>query len=153
MTALAKADLKLLAFDAEDLAVVAAHLQDAVVQVGDLAWRPQDRRFVALVNRFDWAKALSCGREPFERRRAALRVERVLKAQIQGIDLKRPKQVLSLLTVQFTARGAEDPAGELTLLFAGGAAIRLDVECIEAVIEDLGAAWRARRKPEHPEKL
>ena len=125
----ATGDLKLIAMDVEDLAVVSAHLQDAVVRIGDMAYRPRERRFVALVNRFDWTTALadSAKRGEFARCRAALRFERVGKARVQNIDLAAKRQVLSLLALQFEGRGGEDPSGEVTLVFAGGGAIKIGI--------------------------
>ncbi len=144
-------DLKLVALDAEDLKVISAHVQDAVLQVGDMAYRPAEHRFAAIANRFDWASATGAyGGEPsLERRRTALRFDRVLEAKCQGIDLKSKRQVLALLAIQFEE--AEPPGGYVTLLFAGGPAIRLKVECIEAEMRDLGAAWKAGSRPEHPD--
>jgi DUF2948 family protein len=147
-------ELKLIALDADDLAIISAHLQDALLKVGDLAYLPGERRFAALGNRFDWADALRDGGRPpeFVRRRAALRFERVLAAQVQGIDLARKGEVLSLLTVTFEPSGVpEDPGGLVILQFANGGAIRLEVECIEAELKDLGAVWRAKSKPLHPD--
>lgn len=143
-------DLKLAALDAEDLAVISAHLQDAVLHVGDMIYRPAEHRFAAITNRFDWAAATGAhgGAPSLERRRTALRFDRVLEAKLQGIDLKSKRQVLSLLAIQFDE--TEPPGGYVTLFFAGGAAIRLKVECIEAEMRDLGAAWQARSLPEHP---
>jgi hypothetical protein len=145
-------DLKLIAFDAEDLAVISAHLQDAVLTVGDIAYVPKDRRFVALANRFDWMGALASGKaeaKEFSRRRAAVRIERVLGAQVQGLDLGDKRKVLSLLAISFEPVSA--PEGHITLHFAEGAAVKLHVECIEAGLSDLGAAWEADAKPDHPE--
>ncbi|MGE3712514.1 MAG: DUF2948 family protein [Hyphomicrobiaceae bacterium] len=141
-------DLKLIAFDEGDLDVLSAHLQDSVVKVSDLAWLPRERRFVALLNRFDWASANGKKeRRSFMRKRTALRFERVESAQLKGIDPKSKSSVLELLAIGF--QPGHSPSGVVTLIFAGGAAIRLDVECIEAELKDLGAAWRTRRKPEH----
>jgi hypothetical protein len=144
--------LKLIAFDADDLAVISAHLQDAVLKVGDLAYLPAEKRFVILANRFDWMSALpgqaNSGHEsPPTRRQSALRFERVLKAQVSGLDLRTKGHVLSLLAVQFTP--SELPAGIVTLTFSGQAAIRLEVECIEAELKDLGPAWEASSAPKH----
>lgn len=147
------AELKLIALDAEDLSVLSAHLQDAVLQVGDLAYQPQDKRFAAIANRFDWVDAMNGGGASpdsgYTRRRAALRFERVLEAKLQGIDLKNKSAVLSLLALSFEP--GEAPAGDVTLHFADGAAIRLSVECIEAEIRDLGPVWRATSMPSHPD--
>jgi hypothetical protein len=147
-------DLKLIAFDAEDLAVLSAHLQDAVMVVSDIAYVPRDRRFVALTNRFDWMSALregegEGGKERFARRRAALRIERVQSAQLQGINLADKARVLCLLAISFEPASA--PAGLVTLHFSDGGAIRLNVECIEVGLADLGAAWEAESQPVHPD--
>ena len=148
--------LKLIALDAEDLAVLSAHLQDAVVRVGDMAFLPRQKRFAAVLNRFDWAgrlEAMEAGEAgsaaPIERRRSGLRFERVLGARLSGIGLDKKNEFLSLLAVTFEGTGEDDPAGSIRLDFAGGAAIELTVECIEAELRDLGAAWRAKRVPDH----
>lgn len=148
-------DLKLLALEPEDLQVVSMHLQDAVVTVGDIAYLPREKRFAALLNRFDWqgAEALAgdgtSGKKEYTRRRTALRFERVTAARLKGIDLGDKKRVLSLLAIQFEAAAEGDPAGAVSLVFAADAAIRLDVECIEAEMRDLGAAWATGSKPDH----
>jgi hypothetical protein len=143
-------ELKLVALDAENLAILSAHLQDAVLMVGDMAYVAAEKRFVALMNRFDWAAAQGVDgrRRSLERCRTAFRLERVLDAKTQGIDLRSKREVLSLLTIQFEEKDA--PSGVITLIFAGGGAIRLRVECIEAELRDLGAAWKARARPTHP---
>jgi hypothetical protein len=145
-------ELKLVALDAEDLAILSAHLQDAVMKVGDLAFLPREKRFAAVANRFDWLEALDRAVAPgqyYARRRCALRFERVLRAQVHGLDLKSKGAVTSLLAVSFEP--GEAPAGRVTLQFADGGAIRLDVECIEAELRDLGPVWEAKSKPAHPD--
>ncbi len=148
------AELKLIALDADDLAVISAHLQDAVLKVGDVAYLPRQRRFAAVGNRFDWADALKVGKarsQEYVRRQMALRFERVLDAKIQGIDLQKKGEVLSLLAISFEPGGTpEGPDGHVTLHFADGGAIRLTVECIEGELKDLGPVWRAKSMPQHP---
>lgn len=145
------ADLKLIALDAEDLAVISAHLQDAVLQVGDAAFLPREKRFVVVANRFDWVEAHKRDDNPenFARRQTALRFERVLSAKVQGVDLKNKSEVLALLAIAFEPMDA--PEGDVTLHFANGGAIRLHVECIEAELKDLGPVWQAKSKPRHPD--
>jgi hypothetical protein len=146
-------DLKLIALDADDLAVVSAHLQDAVLKVADLAYLPRERRFAAVANRFDWLDALEDGKaarpDGFARRQTALRFERVLGAKVSGIDLKNGSAVLSLLAIRFEPK--QEPGGDVLLVFADGAAIRLEVEVIEAELKDLGPVWQAKSKPRHPD--
>jgi hypothetical protein len=142
------AELKLIALDADDLAVLSAHLQDAVLQVADIAYLPKERRFAAVGNRFDWMAATEAA-EGYVRRRTAIRFERVLGAQVQSIDLSNRGLVLSLLAVTFEPTTA--PEGYVTLHFADGGAIRLHVECVEAEMKDLGPVWRVEFKPQHPD--
>lgn len=169
-------DLKLIAFDHDDLAVVSTHLQDAVLRVADMAFLPREQRFAAVVNRFDWDDLLASGGQPSKqtvrRRRAGLRFERVRDAKVQGINLKDGRATLALLAISFEPHAAaaassaadaspsgthasetDGPEGYVTLTFSGGAAIRLSVECIEAELKDLGAVWATARVPEHPDDV
>ena len=145
---MADSHLKLIALDEQDLEIVSSHLQDAVVRVGDLAYVPSQRRFAAILNRFNWEKATKTAANANERRRTALRFDRVLGAQIRSLKPSASDRVLSLLAVRFEA--SDHPSGYVTLTFSGDASIRLHVECIEAELTDLGPAWRARSKPQHP---
>jgi hypothetical protein len=141
--------LKLLALDEEDLRVVSAHLQDAIMRVQDMTYLRRQQRFAAVLNRFDWldAEKGEGRRGRYQRRQAALRFDRVLDAKIQNISDRNNDGIYELLTIQF--QPSDPPGGEVLLIFAGDAAIRLTVECIEAELRDLSAAWRARTKPEH----
>ena len=141
--------LRLLALDAEDLAVLSAHLQDAVVKTGDMTWLPGQKRFALVLNRFAW-EALETGlrrKKTYQRRRTGLHFDRVATVQSSGIDLAGKENVLSLLAVQFLQ--SEIPAGEIHLVFSGGGTIRLSVECLEAQLSDLGPAWSADHAPRH----
>jgi hypothetical protein len=138
--------LKLAALDAEDLGVLAAHLQDAVMKVGDIDWRPREKRLVLTLNRFVWEKA-GAGDRSFERRRAMLHFARVEAVRSTRIRRDAPDAVLSLLTVRFEP--GEAPAGRVVLEFSGGGALAAEVECIEAGLADLGAAWATASRPAH----
>lgn len=137
--------LKLLALDDEDLQVVSSQLQDAVVRVGDMAYVPSQKRFAAILNRFDWTRAED-GR--YRRLRTALRCDRVLGAQHKGLEPEKQDRVLSLLAIRFEE--ADAPSGKIVLLFSGGITIQLDVECVEVELRDLGPSWHTPHKPEHP---
>jgi hypothetical protein len=142
--------LKLIALDEEDLAVVSSLLQDAVLRVADMTYVPAQRRFAAVLNRFDWETAAKEGGKDkdFRRRRSALRFDRVFGAQLRNIKPRAGDRILSLLAVSFEPK--EPPSGRVTLYFSGDASIQLEVECIEAELRDLGPAWRTRSKPAHP---
>ena len=139
--------LRVAAIDEEDLAVMSAYVQDSVLKVGDMIYLPAEHRFAVAMNRFIWEKAIDGKRPDYERRRAALTFDRVLKVQTTGIDRDRPDAVLELLAVSFAF--TDNPAGSVELIFAGGGAVRLSVEVIEARLADLGAAWATHAKPNH----
>ena len=138
--------LKLIALDREDSEVVSAHLQDAVVKAADIRWRPSDKRVIVALNRFDWESANSNSPE-FRRRRAALRFERVSACKCRNCTPVEAGQVLNLLAVSFEE--TDQPAGVITLMFSGGAALRLEVECLEAELADLGPVWDTECCPAH----
>lgn len=141
--------LKLIALDRDDVAVVSTHLQDAVVNAADIRWRPGEKRLVIGLNRFDWAAAHS-GAPELRRRRAALRFERVTSCRCRNIDVDDRGDILNLLAVEFAE--TDSPAGVVTLTFSGDAALRLEVECLEAELADLGPAWAAKGRPDHPDR-
>ena len=134
--------LKLMALDAEDLQVVSSCCQDAVLKIGEMNYLAGEKRFVLTINRFVWEK-----NKEKERRRSVLHFERVNGVKVQGLNRNEPEMVTSLLAVLFEA--GEAPGGEIELVFAGDGAIRLDVECIEAQLADMPAAWEAQSVPKH----
>jgi hypothetical protein len=143
------ADLKLLALDKDDLAIISAHMQDSVFRVADLSYDRQGRQFTAVVNRFVWEEAAR-KKKGFERRRSVISFKRV--EAVRSLDVQRGNsdEVHSLLAIRFEQKG-EGPDGTIELTLAGGAAISLDVECIEVQMLDTGGAWGTAHKPKHPE--
>jgi len=132
--------LKLIALDEEDLAVVSTHVQDAIVKVSDIIWQPQDRRLVIALNRFDW-EAAQDGAQRYQRRLTALRFDRVNACKCRSVVPADKDAVLNLLAVEFLE-------GDLP----GGAALRLEVECLEVELADLGPAWATAACPAHQDK-
>ncbi|MDN5000413.1 DUF2948 family protein [Bradyrhizobium sp. GCM10027634] len=131
--------LKLIALDSDDLAVISTHVQDARVQPSDIIWRQGEKRLVVGMSRLDWEQTLDGETEP-RRLVAALRFDRVLACKSRNIDLEAPDKVLDLVGIEFHPQGGrdEEPGGSALLLFAHGGAIRLDVECLECQLTDLG---------------
>ena len=132
--------LKLIALDADDLAVISTHVQDARVQASDIIWRQAEKRLVVGMSRLDWEQTLDGEAEP-RRLVSALRFDRVLACKSRDIDIEAPEAVLDLVGIEFHPEGGrdEEPGGSALLLFAQGGAIRLDVECLECELTDLGA--------------
>jgi hypothetical protein len=159
--------LKLRAGDKEDLAVIAALLQDALAPISDMVYLPEEKRFILVLNRFRWEAAVdpaapadepSGGTAPardapfeedetepkpyFERVHCGVCFDRVAAVHMKGIDPRARDRILELLTIQ-----AED--GAVLLVFAGDAAVRLTVEGLQCRLEDLDEAWPTRWRPQH----
>jgi hypothetical protein len=135
--------LKLLAEDEADLQVVSAALQDAVGHIGDLIYEPSQRRLTAVFNRFRWEGDQRTG----ERVRTALQLGTVSAVRSRNLRRDDPTAIISLLALTFEP--GEAPSGAVVFTFAGGADLRVEVECIDAVLADLGEPWPTPRRPHH----
>jgi DUF2948 family protein len=154
-------ELKLVALDKDDIEVISAHVQDSLVKVADILWRPSEHRFVIALNRFDWMSAAeiakagtvfgtatgTAAKPDYRRCRTALRFERVLACKCRNLDQTAKDAQLNLLAVEFAE--TDSPAGIVSLIFSGGGVIRLDVECLEAELADLGEVSTAAICPDH----
>ncbi len=155
--------LRLLAKDDEDLALIAACLQDALVPLSEMRYEPGEGRFYMIVNRFLWERAMGprmseagadgkiAGDATFGdsgeplgdgRRNAGMRVDHVVAVRIRGIDRDQTGKFLSLLTVQRDGT-------QLNLIFAGGGVVQLEIGELALLLHDLGAAWPTQWRPDH----
>jgi len=142
-TADAARALRLLAEDADDLAVISAALQDAVTRIGDILWEPGGHRLTIALNRFRWEAADGA----HERVRAAIQLGGVMSVRARNLRREAKDAVVQLLAVTFEA--SEPPGGLVIFHFADGADLAAEVECIDAALADLSAPWKAPRTPEH----
>jgi hypothetical protein len=133
--------LRLLAQDEEDLAVISAAVQDAVMKVGDIIYEPAAHRLTIALNRYRWEAGGG------ERVRSGLQLGNVMSVQARKIRRGAKDAVLELLALTFTP--SEAPAGDVTLSFAGGGDLKASVECIEAVLADVSNPWPTPRTPAH----
>jgi len=140
------APLKLMAEDAADLDIISAAAQDAIVRMGDISIDKRERRFAVLISRFRWEAA--DGQQPFERVRSALSFEGVLGVKSRRVRPDMPDSVASLLSIGFIPDD-EPPGGIVRLMLAGGGEIALEVECLDALLLDMGHTWRTPRRPDH----
>ena len=137
--------LHLTAFDAEDLGVISAQMQDAVIRFADVGYLKRQRRFALVANRFAWDQLPAK-----ERRRTGLTFNGVTRVRRQGPQEPDALTILSLLAITFTpTAGTEELGGVITLTFSGGHVIALDVEVVDVALDDLGPAWSTDATPEH----
>jgi hypothetical protein len=151
----------------EDLEIISALLQDAIVPISEISFQRRDKRFVLMAQRFRWEKSKRDGQEDigpdalgdarpsidaeeepealesFERVTCALRFEHVTGVRVHGLDLADRSQVLELLSIHV----AEDV---IDLAFAGGKTIRLSIANLSCHAEDIGEAWPTTLRPNHP---
>jgi Protein of unknown function (DUF2948) len=138
--------LHLTAFDEDDLAILSAAMQDALILTADLKYLKREHRFALIASRFVWEKAED-KRQQFERRRSGLHFEGVLSVKLHRVLQGTGDAMLSLLSVTFEK--GDPPGGTILLNFSGGGMIRLGVEAIEAWLRDLGPAWTTEKMPSH----
>jgi hypothetical protein len=153
--------LKLRAEDQEDLQVISAVLQDALVAVGDMTFLKDEHRFVLVANRFCWEDVNSDDladvvedeadedledEEKGSRVHCGLCFEAVTGVKVRGIDRHDSGRILELLALTTEADGG--PA--VRLIFSGDAEILLRLERIEARMEDLDEHWPTAFRPKHP---
>lgn len=146
-----EAPLRLLAFEAADVPVMAALVQDAVFPITEMRYDAKARRFALLLNRFRWEDraAAEAAKRPYERVRSLLVIEDVLRLRSNGIDRTDRDTVLSLLTLDFAP--GPDGTGTLTLTLAGDGAVAVDVEAVSLRLEDVTRPYAApsRKVPDH----
>jgi hypothetical protein len=150
--------LRLRAEDFEDMAVIAACLQDAVVLRSDMTYLAKQRRFAMVMSRYCWEadpaidRARRAGRPAAPGRgrrvRAGLHVDGVLKVDTLGFDQSGAEPALALLTI--VTEPQDDGGAVLLFMFAGGAMLRLSVECVDCHVTDIGPSWDTPRQPRHP---
>lgn len=140
------APLRLLAEDAEDLAVMSAACQDGLARVGDIRFDRVGRRCSIVFSRFRWETAGARG--PYERVRASLSFEAVLAMRARQVRTDDPDALTSVLALAFEPSDAP-PSGMLRITLAGGGELALEVECLDGRLIDLGPRWPTQRRPDH----
>jgi hypothetical protein len=133
---------KLRAEDAEDLAVISACVQDALVSVRDLTYDRDARRFVVVANRF--RREAAAAAPPFERTMCALAFDNVDSVTYRGFRRSDDERILSLLAIR-------PGDGIIDLDFSGGATVRLSMAAIDCRAADIGEPWPTVWQPDHPE--
>jgi len=132
--------IRLLAQDADDLAVISAALQDAVAKLGDIAFDSKARTLTMGLNRYRWE-------HPGERIRSGLQLSSVAAVQSRRLKRGAANAVVELLSIGFEP--GEAPGGAIIFAFAGGGDLRAEVECIDIVLADVSGPWPSRRMPMH----
>ena len=140
-------NLKLLATSDEDLRVVAAHLQDAIVSTQDIASLKKSRIFLIQLNRFMWEDVEKGVFRKNKRIRTILKVENVISVLSKRINKKKEKNFLDFLTIESNLLA--DKSYEIQLIFSGDAVIKIKTEVIDVTLDDQGYPWESKTEPKH----
>ena len=140
-------NLKLLATSDEDLKIVAAHLQDAIVSMQDIANLKKNRIFLIQLNRFMWEDVEKGVFRKNKRIRTVLKFDNVISVLSKNVNTKKDKNFLDFLTIESNL--LPDKSYEIKLIFSGDAVIKIQTEVIDATLDDQGSSWESKTQPKH----
>ena len=142
-------NLKLIAKTVEDLRVVSAYLQDAIVNINDIANLKKNKILLLQLNRFMWEDVEKGLLRKNKRIRTILKFENVIKVKSRNINLASKDKFLDFLTIE--TNQMTDNNYEMKILFAGDSILKVTAEVIEVTLDDQGEAWDTKNKPKHKE--
>ena len=142
-----KRNLKLIAKTAEDLRVISAHLQDAIVSISDIANLKKNRIFLIQLNRFMWEDVEQGVFRKNKRTRTILKFDHVTKVTSKNIDFNKKDEFLDFLAIESSEMA--DKTIEMNLIFSGSSIIKVITEVIEVTLDDQGEPWETKSKPKH----
>ena len=142
-------NLKLIARTVEDLRVVSAYLQDAIVNINDIANLKKNKILLLQLNRFMWEDVEKGVFRKNKRIRSILKFENVIKVKSRNINLAGKDKFLDFLTIE--TNQTIDNNYEMKILFAGDSILKVTAEVIEVTLDDQGEAWDTKNKPKHKE--
>ena len=140
-------NLKLISKTAEDLKVISAHLQDAIVCISDIANLKKNRIFLIQLNRFMWEDVEQGVFRKNKRIRTILKFDHVTKVASKNIDFNKKGEFLDFLAIE--SREMADKTIEMNLIFSGDSIIKVVTEVIEVTLDDQGEPWETKSKPKH----
>ena len=140
-------NLKLLATSDEDLRVIAAHLQDAIVSTKETANLKKNRIFLIELNRFMWEDVEKGVFRKNKRIRTIVKFDNVINVVSKNINLREEKNFLDFLTIESSL--LLDKSYEIKLIFSGNGIIKIKAEVIDVTLEDQGASWESKMQPKH----
>ena len=140
-------NLKLLATSEEDLRVIAAHLQDAIVSIKDIASLKKNRIFLIQLNRFMWEDVEKGVFRRNKRVRTVLKFDNVISVSSKNINRKDNENFLDFLTIESNL--LPDKNYEINLIFSGDSVIKIKVEVIDVTLDDQGSPWETKTEPKH----
>ena len=140
-------NLKLIANSNEDLRVISAHLQDAIVSATDIVNLKKNRIFLIQLNRFMWEDVEKGVFRKNKRIRTVLKFDNVVGVTSKNINQDNNNRFLDFLALESTTM--PDKSYEINLIFSGDAIIKVRSEVIEVTLDDQGNPWESKTKPKH----
>ena len=140
-------NLKLLASSDKDLRVIAAHLQDAIVSIKDIANLKKNRIFLIQLNRFMWEDVEKGVFRKNKRIRTVIKFDNVINVSSKNININHDNLFLDFLTIESNL--LPDKSYEVNLIFSGDIIIKINAEVIDVTLDDQGSPWESKTEPKH----
>ena len=140
-------NLKLSATSVEDLSVISAHLQDAIVSIQDIANLKKNKIFLIQLNRFMWEDVEKGVFRKNKRTRTVLKFDNIISVSSKNINIKNNEKFLDFLTIESIL--LPDRNYEIKLIFSGDAVIKIKTEIIDVTLDDQGSPWESKTQPKH----
>ena len=140
-------NLKLIARTKDDLRVVSAHLQDAIVNISDIANLEKNKIFLMQLNRFMWEDVEKGVFRKNKRIKSVLKFDNIVKVYSKNISQMEKSKFLDFLTIETIQM--PDNNYEMKLVFSGNSMIKVISEVIDVTLDDQGEAWDTKNMPKH----
>ena len=140
-------NLKLIANSEDDLRVISAHLQDAIVATPDIANLKKNRIFLLQLNRFMWEDVEKGVFRKNKRIRTILKFDNVIRVTSKNINQSNKSRFLDFLAIESSI--LKDKSYDINLIFSGDSIIKINSEVIDVTLDDQGEPWDSKTKPKH----
>ena len=142
--------LKLRAVAAEDVEIISALLQDGLVAASDLHYQKDAASFVMVINRFCWEQTDDNDSETHSNRcLCGLKVAHVKQVSQRGLSTVT-NQFYNLLSIMYEeTKENEKMVNRLTFTFSDGYGIRLTVDELALIVQDIAAPHPGLARPQH----
>ena len=144
--------LKLRAVAAEDVEVISTLFQDGLVATSDMHYQKDAASFMMVINRFCWEQADDPESEIQPSRcLCGLKVAHVKQVSQRGLS-SGVNQFYNLLSITCEeSKKNEKVVNELTFTFSDGYGIRLTVDELALIVQDIAVPHPGLARPQHNE--
>ena len=139
--------LRLIGNNIEDLKIISAYCQDAIIKITNLVYLKKNKIFIAKLSRFMWEDLEKGVFRKYKRIDSYLRFNFIEKVVSKNIDQKKGRKNLELLTIKpFLDK---NNFYEINLIFSGNGVISIKSESIDVILDDQEIYREVKNFPKH----